>query len=226
MRRRFFSLIFVLLLFVNLSGCQSALLTAIVLIKGTDVPPECEILTKAKRETRVAVVCYSIAPSQYEVQNAPRLVARQVSKLIERNCANKHIRVVDPVKVDAWMDDCGNDMDDILQVGNDETIKADIVIGIEILDFQTRDKKSHFQIQGRCLMKITAKDCKTAEILYSQNLSVIDPPDVPIQGGGAGTEAAFRPKFIKTVAEQVAYKFHPHDQHKARRMQADSLDMF
>jgi hypothetical protein len=214
------------MLFVGFAGCQSVLLTAIVLIKGTDIPPECEILTKAKSGTRVAVVCYSVAVSQYEVQNAPRLISKQVSNLIENNSANKQIRVVDPIKVDAWMDNCNNEIDDILQVGKDPSINADIVIGIEILDFQTRDKKSHFQIQGRCMMKIFVKDCKSGEVLYSQNLTVVDPPDVPIQGGGAGTEAAFRPKFIKTVSEQISYKFNPHDQHKARRMQADSLDMF
>jgi hypothetical protein len=211
---------------VIFSGCQSVLLTAIVLIKGTDVPPECEILTKAKSETRVVVVCYSIAASQYDVMNAPRIISKQVSKLIENNCANRQIRVVDPIKVDTWMDNCNNDFDDILKIANDPSINADIVIGIEIIDFQTCDKKSHFQIQGRCSMRITAKDCKTGEVLYSQNLTVVDPPDVPIQGGGAGAEAVFRPKFIKTVSEQIAYKFNPHDQHKARRMQADSLDMF
>ncbi|MDR1478072.1 MAG: hypothetical protein LBJ00_03935 [Planctomycetaceae bacterium] len=226
MRRKFLGLFSAVLLFVMLSGCQNVLFTALVLIKGTDVPPECEILTKAKKETRVVVVCYSVAASQYEVQNAPRLIGRQVSKLIEDNCANKMIRMVDPVKVDTWLDNCGNEIDDILVISKDSTINADIVIGIEILDFQTRDQKSHFQIQGRCLMKIIAKDCKTGEVLYSQNLTVVDPPDVPIQGGGAGTEAAFRPKFIKAVSEQVAYKFHPHDQHKARRIQADSLEMF
>ncbi|MDR1486029.1 MAG: hypothetical protein LBT09_14575 [Planctomycetaceae bacterium] len=226
MGRKFLGLIFLVLLFILFSGCQNLLLTAIVLIKGTDVPPECEILTKAKKETRVAVVCYSIAASQYEVQNAPRIIAKHVSKLLEDNCANRQIRIVDPVKVDAWMDNCSNDVDDIVQVGKDAAINADIVIGIEIIDFQTRDQKSHFQIQGRCTMRIIVKNCKTGETLYSQNLSVVDPPDVPIQGGGAGTEANFRPKFIKTISEQIAYKFHPHDQHKARRIQADSLDMF
>ncbi|MDR1054222.1 MAG: hypothetical protein LBL39_08600 [Planctomycetaceae bacterium] len=223
---KFLNLFLAVLLFVIFSGCQNVLFTALVLVKGTDVPPECEILTKAKKETRVAVVCYSVAASQYEVQNAPRIIGKQVSKLIEDNCANRSIRMVDPVKVDSWLDNCGNEVDDVLNIGKDPTINADIVIGIEIIDFQTRDQKSHFQIQGKCMMRILAKDCKTGEILYSQSLNVVDPPDVPIQGGGAGTEAAFRPKFIKTVSEQVAYKFHPHDQHKARRIQADSMDMF
>jgi hypothetical protein len=226
MGRRVLGLFFLSMFLIYFSGCQSVLLTAIVLFKGTDVPPECEILTKAKSETRVAVVCYSIASSQYEVQNAPRIIARQVSKLLDDNCANKQIRMVDPGKIDVWLDNCNNEIDDILQVGRDSSIKADIVIGVEVLDFRTRDQKSHFQIQGRCSLRVFAKDCKTGETLYTQNMTVVDPPDVPIQGGGAGTEATFRPKFIKTVAEQVAYKFHPHDQHKARRIQADSLDMF
>ncbi|MDR1923929.1 MAG: hypothetical protein LBQ66_06110 [Planctomycetaceae bacterium] len=223
MIRKFVLVFFVL---VVVSGCQNVLFTALVLVRGTDVQPECELFTRAKSETRVAVVCYSIAPSQYEVQNAPRVIGQQVGKLIDNHCANKLIRVVDSVKVDAWLDNCSNDFDDILQVGRDSNIEADMVLGIEIIDFQTRDKKSHFQIQGRCTAKLTVKDCKTGEVLYSQMINVIDPPDVPIQGGSAGTEAAFRPKFIKTVSEQIGYKFHPHDQHKARRIQADSLDMF
>lgn len=204
-------------------GCQSALLTAIVLIKGTDVKPKHEILLKG--EKRVAVVCRSMVSNQYEIQNAPREIARQLGYVLDKNCRNRKLQIVDAEKIEAWLDDCNNDFDTFLEVGRAKKIDADIVIGIDIMGFQLRDPRSHYQIQGKCQAQIRAYDCKTGEILARESVMITDPPDGPIPAGNAGVEAAFRPAFIQVVAQQIGNLFSYHDPHKARRMQSDTLDM-
>lgn len=222
-RNRFVAAFALLTLIVLVAGCQNALLTAIVLLKGTDVDPKYDILKKGKK--RVAVVCRSMASNQYEIQNAPREIARELSRLIDENCQNKKLEVVDSGKIDAWLDDCNNDFDTFLEIGRDKKINADIVIGVEILGFQIRDPRSHYQVQGRCQAQVRVYDCETGETPITENLTIVDPPDGPIPAGGAGVANAFRPAFIKVVAQQVGILFYPHDPHKSRRITADSLEM-
>ncbi|MDR0705787.1 MAG: hypothetical protein LBF88_12495 [Planctomycetaceae bacterium] len=213
-----------LLLFVTLvvAGCQQALLTALVLVNGTDVKPKYDLLLKG--EKRVAVVCRSMASNPYDVQNAPREIARQISKLIDINVRNKKLKVVEPVKIETWLDNCNNDFDNFLEIGRDKTINADLVIGIEIRGFQIRDPHSPYMVQGKCQVNVKVVDCSNGEVLVSEDVMIIDPPNLPISGG-SGMEAAFRPRFIQVVAEQIAILFHHHDQHKSRRIDADNLDM-
>ncbi|MDR2116611.1 MAG: hypothetical protein LBP87_09565 [Planctomycetaceae bacterium] len=220
--RKFDLLVLLLFLTLVVSGCQQALLTALVLVNGTDVKPKYDILLKG--EKRVAVVCRSMASNPYDVQNAPREISRQTSKLIDLNVRNKKLKVVEPAKVEAWLDNCNNDFDNFLEIGRDKTIDADIVIGIEIRGFQTRDPHSPYLVQGKSQVNVKAIDCSNGEVLASEDLLIIDPPNLPISGG-PGMEAAFRPRFIQVIAEQIAILFHHHDPHKSKRIDADNLDM-
>jgi hypothetical protein len=221
-RHSFWGLGLFFLLILTLSGCQQAILTAYVLVNGTDVKPKHDILIKSGNK-RVAVVCRSMTSNQYEVQNAPRDIARQVSSLLDKNVRNKKLRVVEPVKVETWLDNCNNDFDNFLEVGRDKTIDADIVIGVEVLGFRLHDPHSPYMVQGQCMVSVKAIDCKNGEVLATENLTIIDPPNLPISGG-PGMEAAFRPRFIQLVAEQIAILFHHYDPHKSRRIDADTLD--
>ena len=81
-----------LLLALTVVGCQSALLTAIVLVKGTDTPPKHDILLKG--EKRVAVVPRAVYSNAYELQNAPREIARYVNYSLDENVRNKKLKVV------------------------------------------------------------------------------------------------------------------------------------
>jgi hypothetical protein len=215
-------LIVLFLAVLTLTGCQSALLTAIVLVKGTDVPPKYDVLLKG--EKRVAVVCRSVAANQYELQNAPREISRQVSNLLDENVRNKKLHIVEPGKVEAWLDDCNNDFDTFLEVGRDKSVKADIVIGVEILGFQIRDPGSPYLVQGKCQVTVKAIECESGKILATENLTIVDPPNMPLSGG-VGVEAVFRPQFIQVVSQQIAMLFHHHDANKSRRIDADSLEM-
>jgi hypothetical protein len=220
--RKFSLFSFLFLVTLMIAGCQQALLTALVLVNGTDEKPKYDLLLKG--EKRVAVVCRSMASNPYDVQNAPREIARQVSKLIDLNVRNKKLKVVESIKIETWLDNCNNDFDNFLEIGRDKTINADFVIGIEIHGFQIRDPHSPYMVQGKCQVNVKVVNCSSGEVLVSEDMMIIDPPNLPISGG-PGMEAAFRPRFIQVVAEQIAILFHHHDPHKSKRIDADNLDM-
>jgi len=213
--------LFLLLAFTAV-GCQSALLTALVVMKGTDVEPKYDILLKGDK--RIVVVPRSVYSNTYELQNAPREVARHVSNMLDENVRNKKLKVVEQSKVEAWLDNCNNDFDSFTEVGRDKSIKADIVIGFDIIGFQIRDPQNASLVQGRCQVEVKAIDSATGKILASETLMIVDPPSMPITGGPR-VEPQFRTQFVRVVAEQIAALFCHHDPHKIKRIDADNLEM-
>ena len=211
-----------LLLVPILVGCQSLLLTGLVLFKGTDSPPEFDILLKG--EKRVAVVPRSVNSNALELQNAPLEIARHVNYLLDDKdkTKNKKLKIVEQSKIEAWLDNCNNDFDSFAEVGRDKSIKADIVIGFDIVGFQIRDPQNAYLMQGKCQVQVRAIDCATGKVLASRDLTTIDPPGMPIPGGPA-KEAAFRPQFVQVVAQDIASLFRYHNPNKDRRIDADSL---
>ena len=212
-----------LLLALALTSCQSALFTILALTKGTDSPPKYDILSKG--EIRVAVVPRSVYSNAYELQNAPREIARIVNSLLDEKVRNKKLRVVEQPKVEIWLDNCNNDFDSFAEVGRDKSIKADIVIGFDIISFQIRDPKNAHLVQGKCHVNVEAVDCTTGEVLASESLMIVDPPNVQLPNTSPLVEAKFRPQFIRVVAEQIAALFHHHDPVRLQRMDVDNLEM-
>ena len=211
-----------LLLALMLAGCQSAIFTAVYLLKGRDEPPKYDILLKG--EKRVAVVPRSIYSNSFELQNAPREIARHVNSLLDENCQNKKLKVVEQSKVESWLDNCNNDFETFLEVGKDKSINADVVIGFDIIGFQIRDPQNASLLQGRCLVEVKAIECATGKILASETLTIIDPPSMPLDNNPR-KEPVFRSQFIGVIAKQIAALFHPHDPNKLQRMDADNLEM-
>jgi hypothetical protein len=217
--------IVLLLLALPIAGCQivqGILLTSMAVFKGTDTAPKYDILSKG--EIRVAVVPRSVYSNAYELQSAPRDIARQVNLLLDQNVQNKKLRVVEQSKVEAWLDNCQNDFDSFAEVGREKSINADIVIGFDIVGFRIRDPQNAHLIQGKCQVHVTAIEVATGKTLASENLLIVDPPSMPLPGT-AMKEVEFRPKFVRVVAEQIASLFHHHDRQKLQRMDVDSLEM-
>jgi len=149
----------------------------------TAPPPKYDILLKG--EIRIAVVPRSTCSNASELQDASREIARHVNSLLVKNVRNKRLRVIEQSKVEEWLDN-NNDFDNFLEVGRDEAIKADIVIGFDIVGLQ----------DGKCHVQITAIDVWTGKRLASESLT----PD---------TSLAEKFFFI-AVARQIAVLFH-HD---------------
>ena len=211
-----------LLLFtLTLTGCN-LIMGGLILIRGTDEKPRYPILLKG--EKRVAVVPRSVYSNSFELQNAHRDIARHVNSLLDENVRNKKLRVVEQSKVEAWLDNRNNDFDTFLEVGRDKSIKADIVIGFDIIEFRIRDPMNASLIQGRCMVEVRAIDCATGEPLAKETLTIIDPPNMPLQSNPR-LDPQFRTQFTAVVAQQIAALFHHHNPHKLQRFDADNLEM-
>jgi len=211
-----------LLLALTVVGCQSALFTAFWLANGPYVAPKYDTLSKG--EIRVAVVPRSRFSNAFELQNAPREIARQVNVLLDDNVRNKKLRVVEQSRVEAWLDNVNNDFDTFLEVGRDRSINADIVIGFDIIEFRIRDPQNPSLIQGRCLVQIQAFETATGKTVASETLTIVDPPNMPLHGNPR-MEPQFRAQFIQVVAQQIAALFHHYDPNRLRRMDVDNLEM-
>ena len=224
--------IYLFLLFaLMLTGCQQLLLTSALIFKGTDQPPRYDILLDKKKEIRVAVVPRAMYSNAYELQNAPQGIARQVNDLLEEkichnirpNLRNKKLHLIEQEKVEAWLDNNNNDFDTFLEVGRDKSIKADIVIGFDIVSFQIRDPQNPYLIQGKCQVQVQAIDCATGKILATEDLMIVDPPNMPTPVSGGMTVETFRPRFVEVIAERIAALFHHYDPNRLQRMDADTL---
>jgi len=209
-----------LLLVLTLTGCQGLLLTVLTIAGKDKAEPKYDILSKGNK--RVAVVPRSGYSNTYELQNAPREIARQVNSLLDQNVQNKNLHVVEQSKVEAWLDDCDNDFESFAEVGRDKSIKADFVIGLDIVGFQIRDPQNAHLLQGKCQVYVTAIDCATGKTVATEDLLIVYPStQMP---GGLAEETRFRPKFVVMVAEQIAALFHHHDPKIINRIDADSID--
>lgn len=204
--------------------------TTTALFVGTDTKPSHDILLKG--EKRVAVVPRSMYSNAADVQNTPREIARHVNNLLDDNIRknarlnyrNKKLTLVEQKSVEAWLDDRNNDFDSFTEAGRDKTIKADIVIGIDIIGFQIRNPQNPSLIQGKCHVQVQAIEVATGKVLSSDNIPIVDPPNMPISGG-PDLEAQFRPQFVRVVAERIAALYHYYDRNKLDRIDADNIGM-
>ena len=173
---------------------------------------------------KAAVVCRSMGGNPMEIQNAPAKISQLVSMHLATKAKNKKLEMIEQTKVEEWIDNCNNEYESFREIGLDESIAADIIIGIDLLDFQIRDPNSPYLLQGRASVQVWAIDVATGNTLANETLMIQDPPNVPINAG-PGSETVFRPQFYNVMAAQIAQLFHPHDPNKSRRIDADNLEM-
>jgi hypothetical protein len=195
---------------VSASGCPALLATSIYVWEGGNlVPAECDAL----RDERVVVMCRPPSSHEYRHAGASRTIAQRVSELLVKNV--KGIDVVNPREVDNWVDE--SDWGDFRELA--EAVKADLVVHVELDDFELFKGKTLYQ--GRANVTVTVYDMRDSsrvvwerqlgEILYPLN-SGIPAQDKPVQ--------QFEREFVGIVAEQIAVNFYRHDPHAGFAMDA------
>ncbi len=195
---------------VSAGGCPALLATGIYVWEGGNlVPAECDAL----RDERVVVMCRPPSSHEYRHAGASRTIAQRVSELLVKNV--KGIDVVNPREVDNWVDE--SDWGDFRELA--EAVKADLVVHVELDDFELFKGKTLYQ--GRANVTVTVYDMRDnsrvvwerqlGEILYPLN-SGIPAQDKPVQ--------QFEREFVGIVAEQIAVNFYRHDPHAGFAMDA------
>jgi hypothetical protein len=195
------------------AGCQNALLTAVWLAKGNDIPAEYDGL----QEKRVLVVCRPLADLEYRDTSVARDLARQLSLLLRQNVSK--IEVIDQREVARWTDE--NTWDEYTEIG--EALGAEMIVGVDLQDFTVYQGQTLYQ--GRATVVLRVYDCANAEeIVFEKEL----PPTVYPPNTGVPTseklEGEFRREYVQILADQIGRHFYPHDSYADYALDATALD--
>jgi hypothetical protein len=181
-------------------GCQSAIATAVYLIKGTDVDPDYSGL-KGKK---VAVVCRTLTELNYANSGVGRDLVKEMSKLLQDRVPK--IKVIDAQKVNKWCDD--NTWEEFVEVG--KAMKVDMVVGVELEKFSIYQSQTLYQ--GKSNASVHVYDCKNGgKVVFEKILpQTVYPPNASIQTSDV-QESEFRREFVGVLANQIARHFYSHD---------------
>ncbi len=209
--RRFFAIGALATMTAFASGCTSMLFTAAYLLKGNDVPAECDKL----REKRVVVVCRAMVNLQYNLARVDQDLAQEVGNLLRQNVPK--IKVVDHRKVAEWMDE--NTWEDYVEVG--KALNADLVVGIDLERFTIH--KSQTLYQGRANTEIKVFDCQTGKLVFRKRPpEAVYPPNREVQASEV-QESEFRRQFVRVLADQLARHFYAHDRYENFALDAKGI---
>ena len=197
---------------VPAAGCTNFLTLAVYMIKGTDSPAEFNCFKKK----RVLVVCQPMAELEYRSGTAPHDLAREVGSLLQKNV--RKIEVVDQREVDKWIDE--HSWEEYAEIGH--ALKADMVLGLDIEDFQIR--KGPTLYQGKANVTMHVIDCNDGdkEIVNRPLPQSVYPPSVGIPMTDR-QENQFRREFVLILADQIARHFYPYDHFKYHALDAAAL---
>ena len=196
---------------VSAAGCPALLATGIYVWEGGNMVPR-RVRCAAKASAWSS--CAGRPRRTNTATPAHRAASRQrVSELLVENV--KDIDVVNPREVDNWVDE--SDWGDFRELA--EAVQADMVVHIELDDFELYKGKTLYQ--GRADVTVSVYDMldhsklvwerHLGEVLYPIN-SGIPAQDKPVQ--------QFEREFVEIVADRIAVNFYRHDPHGAFAMDA------
>lgn len=181
-------------------GCQSALFTAMYLIKGNDVQPEYTGL----KNKQVAVVCRSQPGLHFTDPNLSKDVSHAVSRMLTTK-GNK-IKIVDQRKIDKRLDET---WDEFVEIG--KAVDADMVVGVDLERLQIHEGQT--LLRGRAEASVKVFDCKTGEMVYEKSPPpIVYPPNLCIHTSEK-SESQFRREFIQVLADRISRSFCPYNPH-------------
>jgi len=196
------------------TGCQAMLATVMLLAGGKE--------TKAKykffKGKPVAVVCLSENMTDSRYDDVPRDLAKAVGLHLSQNV--KKIEVIQPAKVNKWLDRQDGRIGDFQQFGKD--MEADMVLAIYLDSFQTSSPSSPGSYQGRAVVSFTVYDVKTGTEIASESLPEyvyppnIRPPATEIR------ESQFKKEYLIQLSKRIACFFHSYDHRENMAMDAYS----
>jgi len=194
------------------TGCQAMLATVMLLAGGKE--------TKAKykffKGKKVVVVCLSENMTDSRYDDVPRDLAKAVGMHLTQNV--KKIEVIQPAKVNKWLDRHDGRIGDFQQFGKD--MEADMVLAIYLDSFQTSSPASPGSYQGRAVVSFTVYDVKTGAELASESLPEyvyppnVRPPETEVR------ESEFKKLYLIQLSKRIACFFHSYDHRENMAMDA------
>lgn len=182
------------------SGCKDLITTTYLMMRGFQTPADYPGL----KEKTVAVVCRSARSINPDQESAVRLIPARVGDLLTMN--GKKITVIDPLKVERWIDE--NGVDSFTDVG--EALDVDMVVGIELDEYSLYLSSS--VLQGNATIRTKVYDIKGGKKLVydTKSQQIKFPPSA-----GTSTSEIPRPEFnnmfIEVICNRIGINFYDHD---------------
>lgn len=154
---------------------------------------------------RVAIVTLTDS-SQYSDDVAGRLLSQRVSDRLQMEL-KKNIKLVREDEVQQWRDRNGWDALEFIDIGRG--VKADKVVGIEMLNLRLRDGATLYR--GRADVTVTVYDTESGDMEFRRTLTDFTYPTNAGQYTSETTEFKFRNLYLGMLADQIARYFHNYD---------------
>ncbi len=194
------------------AGCRSLATVAAYMLKSHKV----DAAFNGLQGKKVAVVCRVLPSLEFNNPTVTKELARDVAQHLAGNV--KKIQIVDPQKVASWVD--ANQWNEYSEVGN--AVGADMVVGIDIQDFATQ--QSHTLYQGRASWLLTVHDCtQGGKVVFEKSGRTVYPPNTGIPAMDLPSEATFRRKFVRVLADNIARHFYPHEPQADMTLDRDAM---
>ena len=193
-------------------GCRTALTTAALILKGTDVDPEFPGL----KQKKVAVVCRPVVDLTYKNSSVAKDLARQVAILLKERVPK--IEVIDQRKVDKFTDE--TPWNEYTEVG--EAVGADMVVAIDLRGFTIFQSQTLYQGKADVEVNVYPTHGDGQPVFQKTLPQLVYPPNTGIPTSER-TEPGFRREFVDVLADAIGRHFYRHDPHSDCTMDAASL---
>jgi hypothetical protein len=198
-----------LLAFALAPGCRNHLLLLGLLLGGPpSIEPDFEGTTRKSltaRNVTVAVVCFAPVEVKWSFDDVDREVATYVSHRL----ASKKIRVVDPDRVRAWLDQ-NPDWDKPEEIGR--AFDATYVVYVDLHKFGLWVPNSTVLLQGQAEAVVSVYEMDKegrGDRIYSREVISKYPLAVP-RSAADTPPANFKRQYLFRLSEEIGRLFYPH----------------
>ncbi|MFZ5830040.1 MAG: hypothetical protein ACOY3P_08130 [Planctomycetota bacterium] len=195
------------------TGCRTIMTTMAYLIVGPTVEADYQGLEKKT----VLVVVRPSAHVDWGYTSVDKELAREIAMLLRTNV--RKIKVVDHQKVANWLDE--NQWNEYTEVG--EALKADMVLGIDLLEFGLYQGQTLYQGQASCNLTVYDMEEDGAVVFEKALPRTLYPPNTGIPAAEM-PESQFRRRFISKLADQIGRHFYRHDPHADIGLDGDAIE--
>jgi hypothetical protein len=197
------------LVMLSVTGCLKEALFIGLLVGGPpSVEPEFDSWTKnsmTDKGVTVAVVCY--APKEILLNSFK--VDQSLSKYVTNRLHQHRIKVINPDRIDAWMDQNPN-WERAVEIG--EAFGVTYVINIDLEDYSLYEKDSPNLYRGRSQVRVRVwemDDDGEGEKVYEKSLNSVYPLAIP-RSTSQESLSTFRRKYLSRLSEEIGRLFYEH----------------
>ncbi|MDO5554261.1 MAG: hypothetical protein Q4G68_10915 [Planctomycetia bacterium] len=201
-------LLCLLALAVIQSGCASAFLAPIYLLKGTEVDPMFKKEVKAiPKESKIVVVCRG-SMNLYGAENPSRDMSAGLTLLMKNKLEKRKFQWVPYELVEASFDEEALSLETFTNIG--KKVGADYIIGVDMDSFQTNLSSQFYQ--GKAKVHVQLVNVNDNEVIARKSLPefVYPPTPVPINDK---PQVEFQKQFTVKLANEVGTLFYPYNPH-------------